>query len=154
LIEILKYEEKELEEKDEDFEFKYISDIVGNTICADLLDYLKRDVYFTGTYGQYDERLFAYYALVQDDKGNKDIVIKLTKPNGKDLRYDVISAITDLMKLRYSIAEKVYFHHTRQKLSAMIIEMVGAAFNAEILPKKELFNMGDEYDGGHLVKTI
>ena len=142
LIDILQYEEKEGAERRDDFKMKYISDIVGNTICADLLDYLKRDVYFTGIFGEYDERLFAYFALVEDD--NKKLVIKLSKPDVNDLRRDVISAITDLMNLRYSIAEKVYFHHTRQKLSAMIIEMVEAAFKAEILNEEKLFEMGDD----------
>ena len=146
LVDILQYEEKEDAERKDDFKMKHISDLVGNTICADLLDYLKRDVYFTGIFGEYDERLFAYFALVEN--GNKKLVIKLSKPGADDLRRDVISAITDLMNLRYSIAEKVYFHHTRQKLSAMIIEMVEAAVKAEIFSEEKLeeklFEMGDD----------
>ena len=124
------------------FEKRYIADIVGNTICADLLDYVKRDIYFTGIFGQYDERLFAYFTLVNN--GDKKVVIKLTKPNSDKLRYDTLSAILDLMRLRYSIAEKVYFHHTRQKLSAMIIEMIEAAFKAKILNEEMLFDMNDD----------
>lgn len=31
----------------------YIADIVGNTLCSDLLDYIRRDYYFTGLKGDY-----------------------------------------------------------------------------------------------------
>ena len=149
LIEVLKYEEGNSENDKKykkGFEKRYIADIVGNTICADLLDYVKRDVYFTGIFGQFDERLFAYFTLLKDKKeGKKELVIELSKPKDNKPRYDVISAIIDLMHLRYSIAEKVYFHHTRQKLSAMIIEMVEAAFKAGILDKEKLFDFNDDY---------
>lgn len=144
LIEILKHVENGESEKDKNFDKQYIADIVGNTICADLLDYIKRDIYFTGIYGQYDERLFAYFVLLKDNKGRKKVVIKLSKPKEKKPRYDVISAMIDLIHLRYSIAEKIYHHHTRQKLSAMIIEMVEAAFKAGILDKEKLFELNDE----------
>lgn len=137
---ILRYEEGGM--LSPSFEKRYIADIVGNTICADLLDYVKRDIYFTGIFGQYDERLFTYFTLVNN--GDKKVVIKLTKPNSDKLRYDTLSAILDLMRLRYSIAEKVYFHHTRQKLSAMIIEMIEAAFKAEMLNEEMLFDMNDD----------
>lgn len=43
------------------------------------------------------------------------------------VRRDVISEVMHLLRLRYSLAEKVYFHHAKIVVSAMIIEAVQAA---------------------------
>jgi HD superfamily phosphohydrolase len=44
-----------------------IASIVGNTICADLLDYLKRDPYFTGLRHSYDEKFISTFEVNHDD---------------------------------------------------------------------------------------
>ena len=117
------------------------ADIVGNTVCADLLDYLKRDVYFTGIYGEYDERLISYFTLKRlGDK--RRVVIRLFK--GENFRHDILSALLNLLELRYSLAEKVYYHHTRREASAMIIGTVASAMKAGILDKNKLLELNDD----------
>ena len=45
-------------------EYPYIVDIVGNTICADLLDYLERDMLFTGMKERSGDRVINYISVV------------------------------------------------------------------------------------------
>ena len=117
------------------------ADIVGNTVCADLLDYLKRDVYFTGIYGEYDERIISYFTLKRINN-KKRVVIRLYK--GEKFRHDILSALLNLLELRYSLAEKVYSHHTRREASAMIIGIVASAMKAKILDMGRLLELNDD----------
>jgi HD superfamily phosphohydrolase len=120
----------------------FISDIVKNTICADLLDYLERDTWFTGTFGSYDRRLISY-CTVQEYEGINRLVIRLFKRRREDVRWDIIHAILDCLRLRYKLAATVYFHHTKQKTSAMLIKMVSAAKEANVINEENLLMLDD-----------
>ncbi|HUS99105.1 MAG TPA: hypothetical protein VMY59_02160, partial [Candidatus Thermoplasmatota archaeon] len=57
-----------------DFKSPYIVDIVNNTICADLLDYVQRDIYNTGLNERLGDRFLRYLAIlplvrILDDNG-------------------------------------------------------------------------------------
>jgi HD superfamily phosphohydrolase len=115
----------------------YIADIVGNTVCADLLDYLERDIYFCGLREAYDERFLNYLVLTKDaGSGKLRVAIRLVGAKGR-VRRDNVSEILHLLRLRYSLAEKVYFHHAKISSSAMISEAVrrSTALIANDLPK-------------------
>ncbi len=103
----------------EELDKPYLADIVGNTLCSDLLDYLKRDMYFTGIKETYDEKLLSYLSL-QKVNGKIRLVLKLTKRGSSKIRRDCLSELLHLLRLRYSLAEKVNFHHTKNYTSAMI----------------------------------
>lgn len=112
-------------------EHPYVVDIVGNTICADLIDYLARDTTYAGLKETFDPRflkslLIASYEIPgKPEKSFKNrLVISLLKDNR--VRRDVISEVMHLLRLRYSLAEKVYYHHAKIKTSAMVIEAVQA----------------------------
>ena len=45
-------------------EFPFVADLVGNTLCADLLDYLERDMYFCGLREQSGDRFISYVAVM------------------------------------------------------------------------------------------
>ena len=113
------------------------SDIVGNTICADLLAYVNTDSAWTGIEkrsGHY--RIYDYFAIDyrdntkgggtpaqkpvngQDESATQRLCIQLTK-NGV-LRTDVVSAILDILGIRYTITERVLFHHAKCVASAML----------------------------------
>src|SRR5262245_38663478 len=98
----------------------YRSDIVGGAISADLLDYLRRDTYFCGLSQCYDPRLFESFII--DDKR---LVINLEK-NGF-LRHDTLSELINLLRIRYTLSERVYFHHTKVSSGAMISKAVELA---------------------------
>jgi HD superfamily phosphohydrolase len=120
----------------------FVVDIVHNTICADLLDYLERDIWFTGTFGDYDRRLVSYFTI-QNYNNHPRVVMKLYKKSKNDMRVDVVDAILDCLRLRYRLAAYVYFHHTRREASSMIIKMVSAAIKAGVIGKDKLYEIGD-----------
>lgn len=110
------------------------SDLVGNTVCADLLAYITMDAEWTGIMkrpGYY--RIYEYF-----DRVNDRLCIKLTKGG---LRTDIVSAIMDLLDMRYALTERVIFHHAKCIASAMLAR---AARLCELSEKSELLKMGDE----------
>lgn len=95
----------------------YISQIVSHTICADLLDYLKRDAYFCGLVHAYDDRIFRYFRIIDD-------CLAFDLQKGGLIRPDAISEITHLLRLRYLLTERVYFHHAKIASGVMISKAV------------------------------
>lgn len=110
------------------------SDVVGNTVCADLLAYITTDSARTGISkrpGHY--RIYEYLELAE-----KRLCIRLTKGG---LRTDVVSAIMDLLDMRYALTERVLFHHAKCTASAMLAR---AARLAALQESDNLLRMGDE----------
>lgn len=90
------------------------SDIIGSTVCADLLAYIQADALFTGISkrpGHY--RIYQYFTI----QSNR-LCIKITKKGA--IRTDVISAIMDILDMRYALTERVIFHHAKCVASAML----------------------------------
>jgi HD superfamily phosphohydrolase len=141
--------------------------IVMNTICADLLDYIKRDLYFCGVKGEYDDFFLKYAVIVPTDREGVEVVpagngnecilaYRITKPITKEVKTSVISSILNLLDLRCNLAEIVHFHHTKLSLSAMIIEAVNFALREgdENLKKKlkEILTEGGDIDLLHFLE--
>src|SRR5215470_11616287 len=114
----------------------YRSDIVGGAISADLLDYLRRDTYFCGLSQYYDPRIFGSFII-----DNKRLVMNLEK-HGM-LRHDALSELINLLRIRYTLSERVYFHHTKISSGAMISKAVELALR-EGLSATELRMLKDE----------
>ncbi len=116
------------------------SDLVGNTVCADLLAYITTDAEWTGIEkrpGYY--RIYDYFQLK-----NNHLCIRLTKGG---LRTDIVSAILDLLDMRYALTERVIFHHAKCIASAMLARAVRlGGYN----PGDELLTMGDEQFLNHI----
>jgi uncharacterized protein len=124
----------------------YIADIVGNTVCADLLDYLVRDMTFLGLQERPDDRFLSYLYLKLQDKKPR-VVLRLSKPRGGEIRRDVQSEFVQLLRLRYSLAEKALYHHTKIAATSMIMSAVADVIvNGEngFGYRNSLFTMGDE----------
>lgn len=121
----------------------YIADIIGNTISADLLSYILRDVEFTGIEKKpgFLYRLFDYIEPRQNakTKGKTRIVIKLTKVG--DWRHDILSAIIGILDVRYALTEAVIYHHAKCEASAMLGKI---AFLCDLVESDELYDNGDE----------
>jgi HD superfamily phosphohydrolase len=94
--------------------------IIGNTICADLLDYARRDMRATGLNQDYDDRLYSYFDLALDESGHRRLAMRVTKDQG--LRLDAVSEILHVLRMRYTLSERVLFHHTKNSASAMLGE--------------------------------
>jgi HD superfamily phosphohydrolase len=114
----------------------YASDIVGGAISADLLDYLRRDTYFCGLSQYYDQRIFETFII---DDGR--LVMNLEK-QGR-VRLDALSELVNLLRIRYTLSERVYYHHTKISSGAMISKAVELALR-EGFTVDELRRLGDE----------
>lgn len=124
--------------KPEDY---YIADIIGNTISADLLSYIIRDVDYTGIEKRPGPwyRLFDYLTLANDkNDGRKRLAIRITKGG---IRHDVISAILGILDVRYALTEVVIYHHAKCAASAMLGKI---AYLCKLTESAELYSIGDE----------
>ncbi len=100
-------------------------DMIGNTICADLLDYIHRDWYHVGKPRPFDDRLLQYMEIrrgneydVSGPQPSDKFVISLGKR--PKIRTDAVSHILDLLEWRYSLSETVLFHRTKLAAAAML----------------------------------
>ena len=114
----------------------YRADITGGAISADLLDYLRRDTYFCGLSQYYDARIFESFIV----EGGR-LVINLEKSGM--LRRDALSELVNLLRIRYTLSERVYFHHTKISSGAMISKAVEVALR-EGLRTDDLRTLKDE----------
>jgi HD superfamily phosphohydrolase len=114
----------------------YASDIVGGAISADLLDYLRRDTYFCGLSQYYDPRIFESFII---DGGR--LIVNLEKHGA--LRLDALSELVNLLRIRYTLSERVYYHHSKVASGAMISKAVELALR-DGLRARELRSLKDE----------
>ena len=125
--------------------YPYVGDIVGNTICADLLDYLKRDSHFTGFKLTYDPRImkdFAIIGKIGKIKEKARLTLLLIRKGKK--RCDIISSAINLLEQRYYLAEAVYYHRVKKAVSAMMINVVYSAIKENLISKDDLINWTDD----------
>jgi HD superfamily phosphohydrolase len=110
--------------------------IINDTICADLLDYLRRDCYYTGINKNYDDRVYSSF-IVEDGK----LVINFLKKGME--RLDARSEILHLLRLRYFLTERVYFHHAKLASGAMISKAVELALKEGVITREQLYLLND-----------
>lgn len=89
------------------------SDVVCGTVDADLLDYLRRDAFFCGISQAYDDRIYQYFAIESER-----LVFRLER-HGME-RPDARSEVLHLLRMRYVLTERVYFHHAKVIAGSMI----------------------------------
>ncbi len=101
-------------------DYSFVADIVGNTICADLLDYLARDHLYTGLPAKLGHRfLDGFYVTPSDDAYYpRRMAIRIAR--GGRLRADVISELFKFLRYRYELSERVLVHHAKLAADAMI----------------------------------
>lgn len=100
----------------------YLADIVGNTICADLLDYVLRDGYACGLETRFDPKLFRYFTTAEDRTGRTRLALALVKKD--KFRIDIVSEIIGVLRMRYTLSERVYHHHAKMAAGAMLARAV------------------------------
>lgn len=104
----------------------FMYDIVSNTVCADLLDYLQRDCIHTNLKLEYHPRFMNYFYIkalnnTSSGKSERRIAIRVYKKGHKrELRRDTISELIQLLRNRYYLGERVYYHHAKIKLGTLI----------------------------------
>ncbi len=105
------------------------SNMIGNTVCADLLDYIYRDWYHIGRPRPLEDRIFQYMEIRR--LRGPTISSRPSAPHPEDrfvlslgertkIRTDGVSAILGLLEWRYELAETVLFHRTKLAAGAML----------------------------------
>ncbi|MDX9859253.1 MAG: HD domain-containing protein [candidate division Zixibacteria bacterium] len=104
----------------------FMSDVVGNTICADLLDYLPRDRTNLAMEPRFHKRLFRYLTVRPGkhypDEGLR-VSIMVTRKGQGGQRRDVATEVLSIMRERYEMAERVFYHHKKAAASAMLAKL-------------------------------
>ncbi|MDA1142008.1 MAG: HD domain-containing protein [Planctomycetota bacterium] len=116
---------------------KLMREVIAGTVCADLLDYLKRDAYFCGLRQDYDERIYRYLTIC-----NGEIVFDLQQ-SGR-FRPDALTELVHLLRLRYTLTERVYYHHGKVVSGAMISKALEITLNSGRIRQEELFDLRDD----------
>ena len=111
--------------------------LVAGPICADLLDYLKRDAFFCGLGMSYDDRIFRYL-----DIQGSHLCFDLYSHKG--FRQDAWSELIHLLRIRYSLTERVYYHHGKMVSGAMLSRILEALMAAKGIEIEELYRLRDD----------
>lgn len=122
--------------------YPFVEDIVGNTICADLVDYLARDHLFTGLPMRLGKRfLEGFYVTAQasnqPDEYCQRMVVEIVK-DGRP-REDVISELFKYLRYRYELSERALEHHAKLAADAMVGKLLEI-----LLEEKAIALLADE----------
>lgn len=101
------------------FRISVLRDLIGNTVCADLIDYLERDWRHIGKPKFLDTRLLQYMEI-RTDGATPHLTINLTSDRGQHIRSDVMTAILELLENRHHLWEIALLHRTKTSASAML----------------------------------
>ena len=116
----------------------YWSQIMSDTICSDLLDYLQRDAYFTGLHLSVDPRVLNYFRI---DRRSGNLFVDLSK---RDLlREDIVSEMVRLLEARYYFSERVYYHHAKVAAGALVARAVELAVVADLVTEEDFYGQTD-----------
>lgn len=126
--------------KPKELDKPYLLEIVKDTVCADLLDYLRRDYRTLGIRRQYDDRIYQYFSVARCDDGKAHLIVELTDKGRR--AEDSLTEIENLLRIRYTMAERVWFHHTKLGFDALIDK---AVFYSDIRTDRQVMDwLGDE----------
>lgn len=117
----------------------YWREILSDTICADILDYLKRDAYFTGLNLLYDPRVLQYFMV---DRASGHLYVDVAKRGL--MREDIVSELVRVLEARYFFSERVYYHHAKIAASALMAAAVENALLEGGMAPEALYGQTDE----------
>ncbi|MEX1071513.1 MAG: HD domain-containing protein [Anaerolineales bacterium] len=138
----------------------FVTDLVKNTLCADLLDYLWRDPYFSGLPYRVGDDFLRYLYLddVVNETGEvaRRPIVRVWKEESQRHRRDTLRELIDLLHLRYTLGETIYFHHAKLASGAMLGRAVYEALTfpngKKPLSVELLLQMGDEDLLRHIIE--
>jgi hypothetical protein len=104
--------------------YPFCADLVGNTICADLLDYLARDHLYTGLPHSLGNRFTSAFFVVGADRGPYSERLALNIMREEHERTDIVSELLKALRYRYELTERVLVHHAKLSADAMLGEAI------------------------------
>src|SRR5690606_14624812 len=106
-----------------DGRYPFVHDIVGNTICADLIDYLQRDHLHTGLPIALGSRFINGAQVLTADHPTHPHRMAVRVSRNAQLRHDVLTEILKYLRYRYELSERVLYHHTKLAADAMLAKL-------------------------------
>jgi hypothetical protein len=108
--------------------------VTHGDLGADILDYLRRDAYFTGLRLDYDDRLLDFVKVAP--KSGR-VYVDLVKHDMD--REDILTELLNLLRCRYVSSERIYYHHAKVASGALVSRAVELAIQGG-LTRKEVEN--------------
>jgi hypothetical protein len=107
-----------------DMKYPFCADLVGNTICADLLDYLDRDHLFTGLPESLGRRFVSAFFVTGSERGafSKRLALNILRDGHE--RTDIISELLKALRYRYELSERALVHQAKLAADAMLGESI------------------------------
>lgn len=109
--------------------YPFVADMVGNTICADLTDYLERDHTYLGLPISLGSRFMSafyvtpsYDSPLPEGKGplyQQRMAVVLHRRDGR-IRHDVVTELLKHLRYRYELQERALVHHAKLAADAMV----------------------------------
>ncbi len=101
--------------------YPFVGDVVNNTICADLLDYLSRDHYFTGLPIALGDRFMdSFFIAPRDIQSEYAERLVLSVNRRGEFRIDVVTELIKYLRYRYEATERALYHKTKLAYDAML----------------------------------
>lgn len=103
-----------------DSAYPFVADIVGNTICADLMDYLRRDHMMTGLPMAIGHRFMSDFYVMGSTHPHfpRRMVVRIARDGAT--RADIVTELVKYLRFRYELTERVLTHHAKTAADAMI----------------------------------
>lgn len=116
-------------------QYPFVEDIVGNTICADLMDYLSRDHHHAGLPMEIGHRFLDHFYVMPSDhvRHAEKMVIRTTRKGQQ--RQDIRTELEKYLRYRYELTERVLTHHAKTSADAMIGKLLEMWSDATWLAK-------------------
>jgi HD superfamily phosphohydrolase len=103
-----------------ELDYPFAADLVGNTICADLLDYLQRDHLYAGLPFALGRRFMSAFFIVPEGRGEFEKRLALSIMRGGHERTDVVTELLKALRYRYELSERALAHHAKLAADAML----------------------------------
>jgi HD superfamily phosphohydrolase len=103
-----------------DISYPFVQDIVGNTISADLMDYLTRDHRFTGLPAALGHRFLDSMYVSRNDDPFKPSRMVLRVVRARRERKDTLTELLKYLRYRYELSERALAHHAKLAADAMV----------------------------------
>ena len=134
----------------------YSKQIIEDTLSADLLDYTIRDCFHTGLQRKWDPRIYDHISIANHN--NKPHIVANILDEGGNIAQSAITEIVNLMDIRYTLNERVYFYYVKIAADSLLIKAVRKFFTKTEITQdqfKELNrDMSDEDLINYLIKNL
>ncbi len=107
-----------------EMQYPFCADLVGNTICADLLDYLDRDHLFAGLPESLGRRFVSAFFVTPSERGPFSRRLALNIVRDGHERTDIVSELLKALRYRYELSERALVHPAKLAADAMLGESI------------------------------